>query len=101
MCIELTLSIAHKDLVVATAALHILELYETVKGFHSCRALRDGHELQGSGSSWCEKWWVAVYKTCWDSGCYDAEILAAFDDAVRDGVHIVSLSLGPDAPQGD
>ncbi|KAK9077281.1 hypothetical protein SSX86_005618 [Deinandra increscens subsp. villosa] len=29
------------------------------------------------------------------------EILAAFDDAVRDGVHIVSLSLGPDAPQGD
>ncbi|KVH92136.1 Peptidase S8/S53 domain-containing protein [Cynara cardunculus var. scolymus] len=44
---------------------------------------------------------VAVYKTCWDSGCYDADILAAFDDAVRDGVHIVSLSLGPDAPQGD
>ncbi|CAI9299037.1 unnamed protein product [Lactuca saligna] len=44
---------------------------------------------------------VAVYKTCWDSGCYDADLLAAFDDAVRDGVHIVSLSLGPDAPQGD
>ncbi|KAL4577815.1 hypothetical protein LXL04_013929 [Taraxacum kok-saghyz] len=44
---------------------------------------------------------IAVYKTCWDSGCYDADILAAFDDAVRDGVHIVSLSLGPDAPQGD
>ncbi|KAI7737154.1 hypothetical protein M8C21_010341 [Ambrosia artemisiifolia] len=44
---------------------------------------------------------VAVYKTCWDSGCYDADILAAFDDAVRDGVHIVSLSIGPDAPQGD
>ncbi|KAJ0840511.1 putative tripeptidyl-peptidase II [Helianthus annuus] len=44
---------------------------------------------------------IAVYKTCWDSGCYDADILAAFDDAVRDGVHIMSLSLGPDAPQGD
>lgn len=44
---------------------------------------------------------IAVYKTCWDSGCYDADILAAFDDAVRDGVHIISLSLGPDAPQGD
>ncbi|XP_071728035.1 subtilisin-like serine-protease S [Rutidosis leptorrhynchoides] len=44
---------------------------------------------------------VAVYKTCWDSGCYDADILAAFDDAVRDGVHIVSLSIGPDSPQGD
>ncbi|KAK6237187.1 hypothetical protein QUC31_002656 [Theobroma cacao] len=44
---------------------------------------------------------VAVYKTCWDSGCYDVDLLAAFDDAIRDGVHILSLSLGPDAPQGD
>ncbi|KAK9077283.1 hypothetical protein SSX86_005620 [Deinandra increscens subsp. villosa] len=87
MCIEQTLSIVHKDLVVATAA---LINPETVKGFHSCRALRGAPMAR-----------VAVYKTCWGSGCYDAEILAAFDDAVRDRVHIVSLSLGPDAPQGD
>ncbi|KAK2657712.1 hypothetical protein Ddye_010764 [Dipteronia dyeriana] len=44
---------------------------------------------------------IAVYKTCWDSGCYDVDLLAAFDDAIRDGVQILSLSLGPDAPQGD
>lgn len=44
---------------------------------------------------------IAVYKTCWDSGCYDADLLAAFDDAIRDGVHILSLSLGPDTPQGE
>ncbi|KAL3525131.1 hypothetical protein ACH5RR_013503 [Cinchona calisaya] len=44
---------------------------------------------------------IAVYKSCWNSGCYDVDLLAAFDDAIRDGVHIVSLSLGPDAPQGD
>ncbi|KAK4781133.1 hypothetical protein SAY87_017239 [Trapa incisa] len=44
---------------------------------------------------------IAVYKTCWDSGCYDADLLAAFDDAVRDGVHILSLSLGPDTSQGE
>ncbi|KAJ7953265.1 Subtilisin-like protease [Quillaja saponaria] len=44
---------------------------------------------------------IAVYKTCWDSGCYDVDLLAAFDDAIRDGVHILSLSLGPDSPQGD
>lgn len=44
---------------------------------------------------------IAVYKTCWDTGCYDVDLLAAFDDAIRDGVHILSLSLGPDAPQGD
>lgn len=44
---------------------------------------------------------IAVYKTCWDSGCYDVDLLAAFDDAIRDGVHIISLSLGPESPQGD
>ncbi|XP_077216220.1 subtilisin-like serine-protease S [Tasmannia lanceolata] len=44
---------------------------------------------------------IAVYKTCWDSGCYDADLLAAFDDAIKDGVDILSLSLGPDFPQGD
>ncbi|KAJ8545153.1 hypothetical protein K7X08_017736 [Anisodus acutangulus] len=44
---------------------------------------------------------IAVYKTCWSSGCYDVDLLAAFDNAIRDGVHVISLSLGPDAPQGD
>lgn len=44
---------------------------------------------------------IASYKTCWDSGCYDVDLLAAFDDAIKDGVHILSLSLGPDSPQGD
>ncbi|KAF1002388.1 subtilisin-like serine-protease S [Apium graveolens] len=44
---------------------------------------------------------IAVYKTCWDSGCYDVDLLAAFDDAIRDGVHVLSLSLGPEAPQGE
>ncbi|KAK9138121.1 hypothetical protein Sjap_008715 [Stephania japonica] len=44
---------------------------------------------------------IVAYKTCWDSGCYDVDILAAFDDAIKDGVDILSISLGPDAPQGD
>ncbi|KAG9137007.1 hypothetical protein Leryth_013848 [Lithospermum erythrorhizon] len=44
---------------------------------------------------------IAVYKTCWTNGCYDVDLLAAFDDAIRDGVHILSLSLGPDTPQGE
>ncbi|KAH7848383.1 hypothetical protein Vadar_002145 [Vaccinium darrowii] len=44
---------------------------------------------------------IAVYKACWDSGCYDVDLLAAFDDAIKDGVDILSVSLGPASPQGD
>lgn len=44
---------------------------------------------------------IAVYKICWESGCSDSDILAAFDDAIKDGVDILSLSLGPDVPEND
>ena len=37
---------------------------------------------------------IAVYKICWSDGCMDADILAAFDDLIADGVDIISLSTG-------
>lgn len=41
---------------------------------------------------------AAAYKVCWPpvngSECFDADILAAFDAAIRDGVHVLSISLG-------
>ncbi|XP_037492880.1 subtilisin-like protease SBT5.3 [Jatropha curcas] len=36
---------------------------------------------------------VASYKVCWPS-CFDADILAAFDAAIQDGVDILTVSLG-------
>ncbi|XP_022990928.1 subtilisin-like protease SBT1.1 isoform X2 [Cucurbita maxima] len=37
---------------------------------------------------------IAAYKACWPMGCANADILAAMDRAVADGVDILSLSLG-------
>lgn len=36
---------------------------------------------------------VAIYKVCWRT-CYDSDILAAYDQAVKDGVDVISVSLG-------
>ncbi|MED6106380.1 hypothetical protein PIB30_004153 [Stylosanthes scabra] len=37
---------------------------------------------------------LAMYKVCSDFGCRGSAILAAFDDAINDGVDVLSLSLG-------
>ncbi|KAM7257860.1 hypothetical protein ACFE04_013601 [Oxalis oulophora] len=41
---------------------------------------------------------IAVYKICWSDGCSSADILAAFDDAIADGVDIISISVGGENP---
>ncbi|KAL6647545.1 hypothetical protein ACP70R_014982 [Stipagrostis hirtigluma subsp. patula] len=42
---------------------------------------------------------LAVYKVCGnDGGCDDAAILAAYDDAIADGVDVISYSIGSEFP---
>ncbi|XP_019103094.2 cucumisin [Beta vulgaris subsp. vulgaris] len=36
---------------------------------------------------------IAVYKSCWSDGCHGADIMAAFDAAISDGVDLISVSL--------
>ncbi|CAN6362750.1 unnamed protein product [Urochloa humidicola] len=36
---------------------------------------------------------IASYKACWN-GCLSSDILMAFDEAIRDGVNVISASLG-------
>lgn len=50
---------------------------------------------------------LAAYKVCWatpgqdkvgGNTCFDADMLAAIDDAIHDGVHILSISIGTTKP---
>ncbi|KAJ3677126.1 hypothetical protein LUZ60_002850 [Juncus effusus] len=49
---------------------------------------------KGVASGMAPKARVAAYKVCWISGCFDSDILAAFDAAVSDGASVISLSVG-------
>ncbi|XP_031499790.1 subtilisin-like serine-protease S isoform X2 [Nymphaea colorata] len=42
---------------------------------------------------------LAIYKACWFGWCSGVDLLAAFDDAIGDGVDIISVSAAPDPPQ--
>ncbi|KAL3618695.1 hypothetical protein CASFOL_037514 [Castilleja foliolosa] len=40
---------------------------------------------------------IAAYKACYELGCAGSDILAAMEQAVKDGVDVLSLSLGDDS----
>jgi len=37
---------------------------------------------------------IAAYKVCTDSGCSSEALLSSFDDAIADGVDLITISIG-------
>ncbi|XP_038694065.1 subtilisin-like protease SBT1.6 [Tripterygium wilfordii] len=66
----------------------------TAAGRNSYRASMEGY-ADGIAKGVAPKARLAVYKVCWkQNGCFDSDILAAFDAAVADGVDVISISIG-------
>ncbi|KAL3618696.1 hypothetical protein CASFOL_037515 [Castilleja foliolosa] len=42
---------------------------------------------------------IAAYKACYQYGCFDSDVLAAMEQAVKDGVDVLSLSLAGEIVQ--
>ena len=40
---------------------------------------------------------IAMYKVCWPEGCSDIDLLAGLDDAIDDGIDVLSISIGGDS----
>ncbi|KAK4405343.1 Subtilisin-like protease SBT1.6 [Sesamum angolense] len=66
----------------------------TAAGRHAFRASMGGY-APGIAKGVAPKARLAIYKVCWkNAGCFDSDILAAFDAAANDGVDIISISIG-------
>ncbi|KAK7264186.1 hypothetical protein RJT34_31791 [Clitoria ternatea] len=66
----------------------------TAAGRYAFQANMSGY-ASGIAKGVAPKARLAAYKVCWkNSGCFDSDILAAFDAAVNDGVDVISISIG-------
>ncbi|XP_055804673.1 subtilisin-like protease SBT5.6 [Solanum dulcamara] len=75
----------------------------TVGGRRVANASAIGGFAKGTATGGAPNVRLAIYKVCWPvpdqslaegNACVMDDILAAFDDAIADGVHVLSISLG-------
>ncbi|CAO2197954.1 unnamed protein product [Urochloa humidicola] len=74
---------------------HGAHTLSTAGGGSACGAGVFGHG-EGTASGGAPRARVAAYKACYAAGCSDVDVLAGVLAAVDDGVHVLSLSLGPE-----
>ncbi|XP_050234760.1 subtilisin-like protease SBT5.6 [Mercurialis annua] len=79
----------------------------TVAGNRVPGAAAYGGFAKGTASGGAPLAHLAIYKACWaipnkekadGNTCYEADMLAAIDDAIADGVHVLSISIGTNQP---
>ena len=75
----------------------------TVAGRRVPEASALGGFARGTASGGAPLARLAIYKACWaipnatkadGNTCFEADMLAAMDDAIADGVHVMSISIG-------
>ncbi|WP_232838188.1 S8 family serine peptidase [Streptomyces geranii] len=76
------------------ASSHGTHTATTAAGNHDVPAAVPDTGIAGHISGLAPAARIAAYKVCWSSGCWTADIVAAFDKAVADGVDVINLSLG-------
>ncbi|RLM54338.1 hypothetical protein C2845_PM10G03440 [Panicum miliaceum] len=73
---------------------HDAHTLSTAGGSLARGAAAFGHGMGGAAGG-APRARMAAYKACYTAGCSDVDVLAAVLAAVADGVHVLSLSLGP------
>lgn len=79
----------------------------TVAGNRVQNAAAIGGFAYGTASGGAPSAHLAIYKACWafpnrekaeGNTCFEEDMLAAIDDAIGDGVHVLSISIGTTEP---
>lgn len=73
---------------------HGTHIGTTIAGGYDTPVSIPGTGVRGRLSGLAPQARLAFYKTCWSSGCGEADNLAAIDRAVADGVDVISFSIG-------